>query len=120
MARARFGPRTTGASIVIVLGVDTGGSACSVALWRDGAVLAEESRSMTRGHAEMLVPMIAGAAARAGVALADVGLYGVTVGPGAFTGLRIGLAAVAGLALAARSAERRGGEGGGRRGRCRG
>lgn len=85
---------------MIVLGVDTGGGACSVALWRDGAVLAHECRPMARGHAELLVPMIAAAAERAGIALDAIDLYGVTIGPGAFTGLRIGIATVAGMALA--------------------
>ncbi len=56
---------------------------------------------MRRGQAERLMPMIQSIAAESGVTLADVDLFAVTVGPGAFTGLRIGLAACAGLALAA-------------------
>lgn len=85
---------------MIVLGVDTGGAACSAAIWRDGATVAAEIREMARGHAERLVPMILDLCARAEIRPRDIDLYGVTVGPGAFTGLRIGLATVAGMALA--------------------
>ncbi len=93
-------PRPPGNRSVIVLALDTAGAACSAALWRDGAVLARRSRTMARGHAEALMPMVVAAMASGGLPLAAVDLFGVTVGPGAFTGLRIGLAAVGGLALA--------------------
>jgi tRNA threonylcarbamoyladenosine biosynthesis protein TsaB len=56
---------------------------------------------MERGHAEALMPMVAAVLDGAGCAAADLDLVAVTVGPGAFTGLRIGLAAARGLALAA-------------------
>lgn len=56
---------------------------------------------MARGQAEMLMPMVQSLVDQAGVALADIDLFAVTVGPGAFTGLRIGIAASAGMALAA-------------------
>ncbi|MEO3434861.1 tRNA (adenosine(37)-N6)-threonylcarbamoyltransferase complex dimerization subunit type 1 TsaB [Inquilinus sp. CAU 1745] len=85
---------------MIVLAIDTGGAACSVALLRHDAVLARDVRPMARGHSEALTPQIAGALADAGLGFADIGLIGVTTGPGAFTGLRIGLAAAGGLGLA--------------------
>jgi tRNA threonylcarbamoyladenosine biosynthesis protein TsaB len=56
---------------------------------------------MERGHAEALMPMVADVLDGAGCGAADLDLVAVTVGPGAFTGLRIGLAAARGLALAA-------------------
>ena len=86
---------------MIVLAIDTAGAACSVALSRDGAPVAAGVEPMTRGQAERLMPMVRSMTDRAGLRLADIDLFAVTVGPGAFTGLRIGLAAAAGMALAA-------------------
>ena len=86
---------------MIILAVDTAGSACSVAVTRDTEPVATRTESMRRGQAERLVPMIRSLMAEAGLALSDIDLFAVTIGPGAFTGLRIGIAACAGLALAA-------------------
>jgi tRNA threonylcarbamoyladenosine biosynthesis protein TsaB len=57
---------------------------------------------MDRGHAEALVPMIADVLAAAALTATELDAVAVTVGPGAFTGVRIGLAAARGLALAAK------------------
>lgn len=85
-----------------VLAFDTTLGACSVALWADGAVRAADFRLQQQGHAEALFPMIEAVCAQAGVALAGVDALAVTVGPGTFTGVRIGLAAARGLRLALR------------------
>ncbi|NBC31475.1 MAG: tRNA (adenosine(37)-N6)-threonylcarbamoyltransferase complex dimerization subunit type 1 TsaB [Alphaproteobacteria bacterium] len=85
---------------MIVLGVDTAGGACSVALRCDGVTQSARQRTMPRGHAEALVPLILEVLAEAGLDPGRIDLYGVTIGPGAFTGLRVGLATVAGMALA--------------------
>jgi tRNA threonylcarbamoyladenosine biosynthesis protein TsaB len=84
-----------------ILALDTSMTACSVALWRHGGVVQSQRRDMERGHAEALMPMVRDVLDGAGYAAADLDLVAVTVGPGAFTGLRIGLAAARGLALAA-------------------
>ncbi len=83
-----------------VLAFDTASAACSVAVWRRGHVVARRFQAMPRGHAEALVPMIAEVLAEAGLAISEIDRLAVTVGPGAFTGLRVGLAVARGLALA--------------------
>lgn len=83
-----------------VLAFDTACDACSAAVWRDGAVLAREFVAMARGQSEALLPMIERVMAAAKLEFADLAAIGVTVGPGAFTGLRIGLAAARAIALA--------------------
>ncbi|NQV81761.1 MAG: tRNA (adenosine(37)-N6)-threonylcarbamoyltransferase complex dimerization subunit type 1 TsaB [Alphaproteobacteria bacterium] len=84
---------------MLLLSLDTSLAACSVALWRDGALIADNFVPMARGHAEALVPMIQTVCAQAGADLAAVDAVAVTRGPGTFTGIRIGLATARGLAL---------------------
>ncbi len=83
-----------------ILALDTATSACSAALWRDGSVCARRLARMERGQSEALMPMILDVLAEAGCGFSQLDLLAVTVGPGAFTGLRIGLAAARGMALA--------------------
>jgi tRNA threonylcarbamoyladenosine biosynthesis protein TsaB len=96
------GPRATGADrrAPVVLAFDTAASACSVAVGRGGAVLAHERREMRHGHAEALLPMIDRTMAVAGLTPSEIETVAVSVGPGGFTGIRAGLAAAQGLALA--------------------
>lgn len=85
---------------MIVLALDTCLGACSVAVVDDGRVLASLSEPMTRGHQERLATMAREAMAAAGVSFAALDRIAVTVGPGSFTGLRVGVAFAKGLALA--------------------
>ncbi len=82
-----------------LLALDTCMAACSVAVWRDG-IVAHRFAAMERGHAEALFPMIQEAMAEAGARFADLRAIAVTRGPGSFTGVRVGVAAARGLALA--------------------
>ncbi len=83
-----------------ILGFDTATSACSAALWEDGRILASRFETMPRGQSERLMPMVLDVMKEAGAEFPDLDLLAVTNGPGAFTGLRIGLAAARGMALA--------------------
>jgi tRNA threonylcarbamoyladenosine biosynthesis protein TsaB len=85
---------------MIVLGLDTAVGACSVAVVADGEPLAAFSEAMQRGHQERLALMVREAMAEAGLAFGALDRIGVTVGPGSFTGLRVGLAFAKGLGLA--------------------
>jgi tRNA threonylcarbamoyladenosine biosynthesis protein TsaB len=83
-----------------LLAFDSSGSGCSAAVLMGERLLAEESAPMVRGQAEHLVPMIARVMAAARLGFGELDLIAVTLGPGAFTGVRIGIATAQGLALA--------------------
>jgi len=89
---------------VNVLGLDTATTGCSVAVWSAGGIVAHRFEEMERGQAERLNPMIGEVMAESGLAFGDLETIAVTVGPGAFTGLRIGLAAARAIGLAAPAA----------------
>jgi tRNA threonylcarbamoyladenosine biosynthesis protein TsaB len=84
-----------------ILALDCSTSACSAAV-RGPAGLRAAKGWTGRGQAEAMVPLIADVLAEAGCDWPEIGLIGVTVGPGSFTGLRIGLAAARALSLARR------------------
>jgi tRNA threonylcarbamoyladenosine biosynthesis protein TsaB len=86
-----------------VLAIDTALEACSVAILDTdhSDVRVHESVPMQRGHAEALMPLIASLLDRAQLAFAALDRVAVTTGPGSFTGLRVGIAAARGIALAA-------------------
>ena len=87
-----------------VLALDTCLGAVSVAVrWRGAGgewLMRHAHEVRERGHAERLMPMIAETMREAGLAFSDIGRIAVTVGPGTFTGVRGGVAAARGLALA--------------------
>ncbi|MBM7044438.1 MULTISPECIES: tRNA (adenosine(37)-N6)-threonylcarbamoyltransferase complex dimerization subunit type 1 TsaB [Rhizobium] len=86
---------------MIVLALDTAGVDCAAAVYDSGSdsVMGEVTETIGRGHAEHLMHVIDEALAKAGTALSDVERVVVTVGPGSFTGIRIGVAAARGFAL---------------------
>ncbi|MBW8813682.1 MAG: tRNA (adenosine(37)-N6)-threonylcarbamoyltransferase complex dimerization subunit type 1 TsaB [Caulobacterales bacterium] len=84
----------------MVLGLDTCLTACSVAVLDGERVLAHASETMARGHQERLAPMAQAVMAEAGLGFPDLQRIGATVGPGSFTGLRVGVAFAKGLASA--------------------
>ena len=82
-----------------ILAVDTAGKTAGVALLQDDRLLYEVYLDAGMTHSETLMPMIDTCLKMCGMTCADIDLYGVNAGPGSFTGLRIGLAAVKGLAF---------------------
>ena len=86
-----------------ILAIDTALGACAAAVYDSeaGSTAAIESLAMARGHAEALLPLIARVMDQAGIEFLELDRIAVTVGPGSFTGLRVGIAAARGIALAA-------------------
>jgi len=83
-----------------ILSFDTTLETCSVAVLVDGELAAHRAARLERGHAEALLPMIEATMSEVGLDFSEIDLVGVTVGPGTFTGQRIGLAAARGIGLA--------------------
>lgn len=81
-----------------LLAVDTSGPVAGVAVLRDGAIAYEAAAVNRLTHSANLMPMIEEALSRAGVEIADIDLYAAVTGPGSFTGVRIGVSAVKGMA----------------------
>jgi tRNA threonylcarbamoyladenosine biosynthesis protein TsaB len=88
---------------MLILAIDTALDACAAGVLdtETGKLVAQESIAMKRGHAEALMPLIARVMKASGLAFAALDRIAVTTGPGSFTGLRVGLSAARGLALAA-------------------
>jgi tRNA threonylcarbamoyladenosine biosynthesis protein TsaB len=88
---------------MLILAIDTALDACAAGVLDTdaGRLIARESQPMKRGHAEALMPLIARVMKEAGIAFASLDRIAVTTGPGSFTGLRVGLSAARGIALAA-------------------
>jgi tRNA threonylcarbamoyladenosine biosynthesis protein TsaB len=88
---------------MLILAIDTALDACAAAVLdtKAAGLVAQESQPMKRGHAEALMPLIARVMKEAALAFTALDRIAVTTGPGSFTGLRVGLSAARGIALAA-------------------
>jgi tRNA threonylcarbamoyladenosine biosynthesis protein TsaB len=82
-----------------VLAIDTAFDACSAAIVDGEETLWIDQRIIGRGHAEVLPLMVADGLAATGLGVADLDRVGVVIGPGAFAGIRVGLAFARGLCL---------------------
>ena len=82
-----------------ILAVDTSGVSGSVALIRDNAILSEVIINIGLNHSQTILPAMAQVLESSGVDASAVDLFAVTTGPGSFTGLRIGISLIKGLAL---------------------
>lgn len=88
---------------MLILAIDTALDACAAAVLdtEAGQLIAQESISMKRGHAEALMPLIGRVIKASGIGFANLDRIAVTTGPGSFTGLRVGISAARGIGLAA-------------------
>lgn len=86
---------------MIIFAIDSAMGAASAALLRDGKLLAESYADIGLTHSQTLMTLVDEVFRRAGLAPSDVDYYAVTDGPGSFTGLRIGMGTVKGLAMGA-------------------
>jgi tRNA threonylcarbamoyl adenosine modification protein YeaZ len=84
---------------MLILAIDTASSLCSAAVHDtvSGQMRAARSENLGTGHAEHLMPMIEAVLAGAGADLAGIGAVACSIGPGSFTGVRVGVAAARGL-----------------------
>lgn len=87
---------------MLILSIDSAGSACSACLWKDSVVIAETREDMDRGQDQRILPMILALLEQTKTTFDDIDRIAVTRGPGSFTGLRIGLAAARGIGFASR------------------
>lgn len=85
---------------MMLLAVDTTAAVATAALVRDGALLTEREADASRRHAETVLPMIDAMLEETGVPLSAIDLFAVDIGPGSFTGVRIGVSLVNSLAFA--------------------
>ena len=84
-----------------ILMLDTSGPACGVALMREGHLVYEAQLTHSRTHSQRLMPMLDAALEMAELRAQEIDLFGAVVGPGSFTGVRIGVTTVKALAHAA-------------------
>lgn len=81
-----------------ILAIDTSASSGSITLLEDDRLLAELTTCIQKTHAERLLPSIKNLLDNAGIKIEDIDGFALTTGPGSFTGLRIGLSTIKGLA----------------------
>ena len=86
---------------MLILAADTSTRSASIALVRDGTVLGETTLSLGRTHSTTFMPALDELMHRCGLVHADLSAYACTVGPGSYTGIRIGLATLQMMAFAA-------------------
>ena len=84
---------------MILLGMDTSAVAASAALWEDGRIIGESFVNVKLTHSQTILPMTQNLLNACGKDLSQVDEFAVSTGPGSFTGLRIGISAVKGMAF---------------------
>lgn len=85
---------------MMLLAVETTAAVATVALLRDGVLIAEREADSSKKHAETLLPLIDAILEENDVTITEIDVFAVDVGPGSFTGVRIGVSLVNALAFA--------------------
>lgn len=83
-----------------ILGIDTSSKFLSIAVSENDSIIKEESHLLDRRHASELVPKIKALLKKSNISARSIGAFVVGLGPGSFTGMRIGVSAVKGFGLA--------------------
>ncbi len=84
---------------MLILAIDTSANTATCALLRDGRMLALYTENGLLTHSETMLPMIENMLAKAAVKIGDIDAFAVSEGPGSFTGVRIGVSLIKGLAF---------------------
>lgn len=85
---------------MLILAVEASAAPSSCALLKDGLIIADMRTNVKLTHSQTLMPMVESMLNTTGALVSDVDLFAVTHGPGSFTGIRIGIAAIKGMAAA--------------------
>ncbi|MDR1892669.1 MAG: tRNA (adenosine(37)-N6)-threonylcarbamoyltransferase complex dimerization subunit type 1 TsaB [Oscillospiraceae bacterium] len=86
---------------MLIFALESSAKAASVAITRDGALIGEQFLNVGLTHSQTLMPMTQALFAQTGLTPADMDFFAVAVGPGSFTGVRIGVSQTKGMAMAA-------------------
>ena len=84
---------------MMLLALDTTAAVATAALFRDGVLLEEREADATKKHAQTALPLIDELLEKNGVTISQIDLFAVDIGPGSFTGVRIGVSLVNALAF---------------------
>ncbi len=82
-----------------ILGIDSSADTAAVAIVEDGKIISSFTGNMKKTHSNTLLPIVKNLLDYSGISVSEIDLYSVSVGPGSFTGIRIGVATVKGLAF---------------------
>ena len=83
-----------------LLSIDTSSDVCSVALLEDDVLIKELNKTDSKTHSENLMPLVDELFKSSGISLSDINVIACSIGPGSFTGIRIGIASVKAMAEA--------------------
>jgi tRNA threonylcarbamoyladenosine biosynthesis protein TsaB len=85
---------------MLILAIDTSAKSASIAVLRDSEILSEILVNLDVNHSSVLLPALEDLLKLSGIKIGEIDLFACTMGPGSFTGLRVGASTVKGLALA--------------------